>query len=737
VVGGGLAGVCAAVAAARLGATVALINNRPVLGGNSSSEVRVWVCGATAHGLQRFARETGIIGELLVENQYRNPEGNPHYWDQVVLDSVRAEKGIRLFLNTDVREVEADGPVESLRIRTVVGWTMGAERLTRCESPLFIDCTGDGLVGDLAGARYRIGREARAEYGEGWAPETADAELLGSTLLFYTKDTGRPERFIPPSITKDITKTRIPESRIISAGSNGCAYWWIEYGGHIDTVLNNEEIRDELWAVVFGIWDYIKNSGKFDADNLTLEWVGSVPGKREYRRLIGDYVLTQQDIMNQAHFYDAIGFGGWSIDLHPSEGVYAQEPPCEKMFTAGVYEIPFRCLYSANVANLLMAGRNISASHVAYGSTRVMATCAVLGEAAGTAAALCVLEGTSPRELMANRIEKLQQTLLRQDASVIGVRNCDEVDLARSGVVTASSALTQLGQERIGGTERYPIGERDIGIVFPVDPRLDWMELLVEAARDTRLDVELWEAERPQNYVPERVRGAMSVFVTAGQWRWVKVPLSLGEGAPCNAILVIRRNCDIALALSVDRPYGVLALVGPDGSDGKDRTDARPLVKEWDARPLRRRTFCFRALPDTSAYAPCKVIDGYQRPFGGPHLWCSAPNVSEHEEHLEIRWPSPVFVERVHIVFNDDVDEDLINLHEHRTPFPVVPELVRDYRVEMLRDGEWQRLIRVEENRQRHRVHELATGALVGAIRLVIEATHGATCAQVVAMRVY
>ena len=170
VVGGGLAGVCAAIAAARLGSTVALVNNRPVLGGNSSSEVRVWVCGATGHGSNHYAREGGIMGELFVENQFRNPEGNPYYWDHVVLEAVRAEPNITLFLNTDVRELVAAGPDDDRRIESVTGWTMGSEISTVFTSPLFLDCSGDGLIGALAGAHHRIGREARAEFGERWLP---------------------------------------------------------------------------------------------------------------------------------------------------------------------------------------------------------------------------------------------------------------------------------------------------------------------------------------------------------------------------------------------------------------------------------------------------------------------------------------------------------------------------------------------------------------------------------------
>ncbi|WP_461671190.1 FAD-dependent oxidoreductase, partial [Mycobacterium tuberculosis] len=198
-----------------------------------------------------------------------------------------------------------------------------------------------------------------------------------------------------------------------------------------DTVHDNESIRDELWSVIYGIWDYIKNSGQFDSDNMTLEWVGSVPGKREYRRFVGDYVLNQEDIMNQREFPDRVAFGGWSIDLHPPQGMYSTESGSKHLYMNGNYHIPYRSLYSKNVANLMFAGRNISATHVAFGTTRVMATCAVIGEAAGTGAALAVKHGTTPRGIYENHLEHLHQTLLKQDASVIGVRSSDTLDVAR------------------------------------------------------------------------------------------------------------------------------------------------------------------------------------------------------------------------------------------------------------------------------------------------------------------
>ncbi|MFB4284560.1 FAD-dependent oxidoreductase [Nonomuraea sp. MTCD27] len=719
VVGGGLAGVCAAVAAARLGRTVALVGNRPVLGGNSSSEVRVWVCGATGHGKNHHAREGGIMGELLVENQYRNPLGNPYFWDTTVLDAVRAEPNVSLYLNTDVRLVDADGS----GISSVTGWMMGSERLITFESSLFLDCTGDGLVGHLAGARHRIGREGRAEYGEPWAPDEPDDITLGSTLLFYTKDAGEPVRYVPPGFAKDITTTSIPERRIIKAGDNGCAYWWIEFGGELDTVHDNDRIRDELWSVVYGIWDYIKNSGKFDADTMTLEWVGALPGKREYRRLLGDYVLTQHDVLGQTPFDDRVAFGGWSIDLHPPQGMYATEAGAKQRYADGVYHIPYRSLYSVNVPNLLMAGRNISASHVAFGSTRVMATCATIGQAAGTAAALCAERGTRPRDLPA---ADLQRTLLREDASIVGLPLDDPADLAGTATASASSTLSRLVVDT--PADPWPL-DADAGLVLPADPALGGVRLLVDAAGDTTLTVELHDPVLGQNYVPRELVTTGAIPLSAGEKQWVDLGLDWRPGTPRNAFIVVRANPLVRLHVADQPTPGVLCFT---------RIPLRPQdespqpLREWVDTGLLRRTFCLET-GGTEAFAPGRALDGYQRPYAGPHMWVSGTLPAS----LDLEWAEPVTIARIEVIADDDVNEDLINLHHHRTPFEVLPTLVRGYRVEVRRGGAWHAVAETRENRRRRNVHVLDEPVPADALRIVVEATNGAPSAHVVAVRAY
>jgi hypothetical protein len=739
VIGGGLAGVCAAVAAARLGRRVALVNNRPVLGGNSSSEVRVWVVGATAHGNQHWAREAGIVGEMYVENQYRNPEGNPVYWDDVVLDTVRREPNLQLFLNTDVREVEADGPDDARVIRSVTGWTMGAEILTRFVAPVFLDCTGDGLVGSLAGARYRLGKEARSEFDEAWAPEEATREFLGSTLLFYTKDAGRPVKFVAPETAIDVTKTPIPTSRIIRSGDQGAHYWWIEWGGQLDIVHDNERIRDELRGVVLGVWDYIKNSGKFEADNLTLEWIGNVPGKREYRRFVGDYTLTQNDVIEQHSFPDTVAYGGWSIDLHPAEGMYHPGSGAVQRFSDGVFEIPYRCLYSVNVTNMLMAGRDFSATHVAFGAARVMATCATMGEAAGTAAALCAERGVTPRALGQDHLTELKQTLLRQDAPILGTANEDPTDLARTGRVSASSAFDVVGVPDSAAADARPEPlVDDLAVALPVNPELGGVELLVAAQVDTALDVELWSVARPQNLVPHRLEAGTRVQVRAGERHWVKAELAYRPAKPETAVLVVRANPDATWHSAAPLPPGVLSMVHREDIDDPNvEIGTGQELLAWPTKPLRGRALCFQAFPRSAALTPHQAVSGYSRPYGGPNMWSSAPMTPGQPEWLRVDWDAPVVAREVRLVFDDDPDLELNTLHHHRSPDEVIPQLVRDYRVEVLaEDGQWQLVADVTDNRWRRRIHPLPAPAPVRAVRLVVSATNGVPEVRVVQLRV-
>ncbi len=434
VAGGGVAGVCAAVAAARHGAKVVLVQDRSRLGGNSSSEVKMHIVGASCHKSRPGWRESGLLEEFRLDDAVNNPQRCWELWDILLYDKAVSEPNITLLLESTLYAAS----VQDGKIRQALVRCDKSEHLYRIKAGIFIDCTGDSRLGLEAGAEMRWGREARAEFDENLAPAAEDKETLGSSILFTSRMHKQPMPFTPPKWARKVDKAQL-RTRKFSSWEYG--YWWIEWGGNIDTIRNNERIRFELLSIVLGLWHFIKNSGEYpDSANFALDWVGMMPGRRGNRRIVGDYMLNQRDLETSRRFPDAIAIGGWPMDDHPPGGFdRADLPPNTSIKTKDVFSIPLRTLYSKNVSNLMMAGRNISASHVAFTSTRVMGTCAVAGQAAGTAAALCVRHGVTPRELCKDRIEELRQTLLRDDQGIHDVANQDPADLARTARVTASA----------------------------------------------------------------------------------------------------------------------------------------------------------------------------------------------------------------------------------------------------------------------------------------------------------
>lgn len=446
--------------------------------------------------------------------------------------------------------------------------------------------------------------------------------------------------------------------------------------------------------------------------------------------------MNQNDILAQREFTDRIGFGGWSIDLHPPQGVYATESGSKHMYSDGSYHIPFRSLYSVNVNNLLMAGRDISASHVAFGTTRVMATCAVIGEAAGTGAALCAAKGVTPRELHAGHLQELQQTMLRQDASVLGLRNEDVADLALQAAVSASSERSRFAVEQSAFS--VPL-VTDIGFTIPVDPLLDGIELLIDASEAAELTVQLWETGRPENYVPYALLQSASAPVRSGAQQWVKLDLRWQPETPRNAFLIIKANSAITLHMADQPTSGMLAYGHsntPVVSLDFQNQPAQPVVL-WDKKKFDHTAPCIRLSGPTNAFAADKAVDGYLRPYGGPHLWSSDLMNSGRPEWLELAWTAPVTLRQVHVTFNDDVNEDLINLHHHITPYEVLPTLVKEYRVEAYISGNWTVVAEGHDNHKRKHVHTLSEAVVTDRLRIVVLETNGSEYAEVIEVRAY
>ncbi len=415
VVGGGMAGVCAALAAARHGAKVVLMHDRPVLGGNSSRECRVHIQGADRHNGIKHMRETGILEELRLDNLRHNPHKEYPLWDLVLYQKLRCEPNVELLLNCSCQEARTEGD----HIQSVTGWQLTTQTFHTVEARLFADCSGDAVLAPLTAADFRRGREARNEYGESIAPEIADDRTMGMTCLFTARPYDTPQPYEAPGWVD-----RITSADEIPYGGKQCnfwrmGYWWIELGGEHDSIRDTEVLRDRLLNLTLGVWDWIKNGDmhRDAARNWALTWIAFLPGKRESRRYIGDHVLNQNDIEAEGRFEDTVAYGGWSMDDHHPAGFYSARigAPATIFHPApSPYGIPYRCLFSRNIDNLFFAGRCHSATHAAMSSTRVMGTGSVLGQAVGTAAGLAIQKGILPRG-MTDHMDELQQTLIADD----------------------------------------------------------------------------------------------------------------------------------------------------------------------------------------------------------------------------------------------------------------------------------------------------------------------------------
>ena len=414
VVGGGMAGLVCAIAAAREGISVVLMHERPVLGGNASSEIRMWICGAYGDN----NRETGVLEEIFLENLYRNPTKSYAVWDTVLYEFAKREKNLTLLLNCTCMDAEteegafADG--RSKRIKSVTGYQMTTQRMITVESKLYCDASGDSILAPLTGADFRIGRESGEEFGENTVTEKADSMTMGMSCLLQGRETTEPIRYIPPAFAKKLVKEDF-RGRAIDIYNDTENFWYLELGGDRDSIGDTEKVRDELLGLATGTWDYIKNSGNFKSENWELDFLGFLPGKRESRRMCGEYMITQRDISDNVVFPDEVAYGGWTLDDHFPGGFYHKGTPNTYIPTPEHYSIPYRALYSKNVENLYFAGRNISMTHTAMSSIRVMATCALLGEAVGKAAAVAVENGLTPNGVYREKMQEVQKRLENED----------------------------------------------------------------------------------------------------------------------------------------------------------------------------------------------------------------------------------------------------------------------------------------------------------------------------------
>ncbi len=415
VVGGGIAGCAAAIAAAEQGMNVALIHDRPVLGGNASSEIRVHTLGIYG----KFER----ILKMIDTEHYPNGSAEAFKEDEKRMANVKKYRNINLFLNFRAFAANADNN----KITSVDARQTSSGETIRFEAPYFADCTGDGWIGYWAGAEFSYGREASSKYGEQWeehgllwSPEKSDNFVMGSSVLWGSENAGKPVVFPEVPWAMDVAKDY--------AEANG--EWQWEYSNNdLSQIEDAETIRDHMFRAIYGsfynfkhqstqskfadegVYSTLDNSVRQQkADSLQLKWVSYLVGKRESRRLVGDHVYTFNDVRDERQFEDSVVFEKRVVDVHYQVNLLDEEKPdfiSEAMFyRTKPYIIPYRSLYSKNISNLFMAGRNFSCSHIGLGGPRVMLTTGQMGAAVGLAASVCKKYQANPREVYQSHLKE-------------------------------------------------------------------------------------------------------------------------------------------------------------------------------------------------------------------------------------------------------------------------------------------------------------------------------------------
>ncbi|NLB55337.1 MAG: FAD-dependent oxidoreductase, partial [Lentisphaerae bacterium] len=727
VAGGGPGGVPAAIACARMCSKTLLIQNRPMLGGNGSSEVGITFDGAAVNHV--YARETGIAEEIR-----RLRDCDPKFtgdWTRAMEKLVAAEKNLTVVYNNHVNGVEMEGS----SIKSV--FTMNIRTLSKSKysAKIFIDCTGDAWLGYFAGAKYRFGREAEYQHGESLAPEIADTLTMSGSIksgnipFFY--DTGKEVEYHAPEWVPKLPGNEEELGRVIRSAK---LEYWLEAPSTYDDIWDGEETRDALLTIGLGYYDLIKNrwSKKETMKNYKLDFVSVFNGRRESRRLIGDYILTQDDCTSGRTFEDTIAYSGWHMDVHHPKGIFSgKEGTLQCFLHLPMVKVPYRCLYSKNIENLLFAGRNISATHLALGTLRVQNTVATLGQAAGTAAALCIKHDETPRGIYERHIRELQQTLIKNDQYIPGFKNEDPGDPCHQAKVRASSfSITEIFNSN-QGTE---------GPLIPLDvPRGAIIRVLREEGDIKQLYLKLHSSlSEPYPvtlYARTEGRGDLSSYSKFGDVvtaqatvqptrdSWVKITVNVRiEDDKSFSICKVRVWLDKAEGISW-RSIENLSFYHSAGKfvDGK-----------WKMRT--GVSFCALTEEPVEVIANCSpenVINGYSRIVDAERYeWVSDPE-QELPQWIELEVQHTADINTISVVF----DTELTNPGTcWDLKFPGVFKCVKDYEIEVYDGSDWRKVAKITDNFMRKRNHSFETTA-VKKIRVTVHSTWGDKSARIMEIR--
>ncbi len=718
VVGGGAAGSCAAIAAARTGAKTALIQDRPVLGGNASVELGVPINGAGSG--HRNARESGIIEEA---GRIKACYGYPKMSEPLQILAAQ-EKNLKVFFN---QRVIAAKMIDAQRIGGVLAVDTLTGVVSRYQGQMFLDATGDGWLGFFAGARFRHGREARSEFNESHAPQQADQINMSGCLMgelclsFRAENVGKPVSYTPPPWAAKLPPPEQFGRKIKGLGGA----WWLEREGTIDTLWQAEKSRDELLRISFGYWDYLKNHWpqRQEAANHALTFVPITEGKREGRRLIGDHVLMQNEVLAGTMFPDRISYGGWPLDVHHAKGIYSgPEGPFHSNDRVPIYSVPYRCLYSVNIDNLLFAGRCISVTHIALGTVRVQGTLAAIGQASGTAAALCAQQGLSPRQLGQQRIAELQQRLLKDDQYIPELRNEDPRDLARGARLAASSTARgdEFGRDHVESEAGHEL-KMSRAVIFArgVTEGLDSIHLRLQSEHKKPVEVtlHLGQSDEPTETGPTASLAQVQVQVPARHNGWVEFPVRVALCKPYVWAWLAKAE-GVTWSLMARSPEGAMRAYGGGGKQA------------WKIAKRECHAFYTQpALVYAADYGVANVINGVTRIIDKtPNMWASDPQESL-PQWIELNFPRKTSLSSVLLTFDTDMNAPFHSV-------PIVPSCVRDYVLSYWDGGQWVEIARETGNFQRRRVHRFPAVS-ADKLRLTVLATNGSKSARVFEIRAY
>lgn len=761
VIGSGVSGYCAAIQAGRCGFKTILIEKDEVLGGNSGPNLGVGITGADRYNA--YATESGIIQEIQEDAAWTQaythvssgtmPYNISRRFEAVVQEHLE-KAGVQILKRHFGKQPIMDGH----RVVALLAVDLAAFRVVRIDvRHVVVEASGDGHIGMLAGADFDMGTEGKDEFGERSAPLKRTNLVQGTSLVAIAHRVDHEVVFIPPADTPPDFHPRIWHGAIsgflhhhsgMLSGRADLKFLYItETGGHMDTIRDDGEIYEMLLKQLWAEWNHIKNGPhKEEARCWDLLWVSPKAGKRESRRFLGDYVLTQTDLEEGHCFPDDIAYGGHDLDDHRPLGdgsdIFGYSIP-------PLYGIPYRCCYSRNISNMLLAGRLISATHLAHSSARIMRTGAAIGQAVGMAAALCCEHDCTPRDVYRDRFGDLQQSLLRADAAILAKpleRKPGNLvpDLARSATVTATSEVRL--NDQIPG-KFVPLIAHAGNVLWDWCPQLDNAEFFLknDSHIDQQLRVTVYRTKcesKWKNLADFHSYGrndlrveafeeltAVDAVLPAGYEGWYRIDfqesVSIGEKDVCSdddrVLIALHQNRNVSWAVTEKMP---------EIAEMVELSHQRP---EW--KPLRVMG-TMKLTPAPKPGEAENVINSYPRRFsrGSTNMWISNPEQKLPQE-LTLSWSEPQEFDRVVLTF------DNLPQRRHENPWEsgkrVLDFCVRGYELSAWENGQWKLIAREESNYHRFRTHSFKT-LISSRLRLRILNTHGGTqSARVYQINVY